>query len=136
MRVYTAIATSAGRDGRAVSSDGRLDVGLALQKELGGNGEGTNPEQLFAAGYAACFATSMKLVAGRRNLDVSDAAVTAEVGLSPNGEGGYRLDATLRVELPDGLPPEQARDLVEATHQVCPYSNATRGNMPVRLVIE
>ncbi len=136
MRVYTAIATSAGRDGRAVSSDGRLDVGLAPQKELGGNGEGTNPEQLFAAGYAACFATSMKLVAGRRNLDIADAAVTAEVGLSPNGEGGYRLDATLRVELPDDLPPEQARDLVEATHQVCPYSNATRGNMPVRLVIE
>ncbi|WP_431901410.1 organic hydroperoxide resistance protein [Nonomuraea sp. bgisy101] len=136
MRIYTAIATSAGRDGRAVSSDGKLDVQLALQKELGGNGDGTNPEQLFAAGYAACFATSLKLVAGQKNLDASDASVTAEVGLSPNGKGGYQLDATLHVELPAGLSPEEAHDLVETTHQVCPYSNATRGNMRVNLVID
>lgn len=136
MSIYTAIATSAGRDARAVSSDGRLDVKLALQKELGGDGEGTNPEQLFAAGYAACFASAMRLVAGQQGLDVSDAAVTAEVGLSPNGKGGFQLEATLRVELPDGIAPEAARELVEATHQVCPYSNATRGNIPVALVIE
>ncbi len=136
MRIYTATATAQGRDGRAVSSDGRLDVQLALQKELGGNGDGTNPEQLFAAGYAACFATSMKLVAGTQGLDVSDASVTAEVGLSPNGKGGYELDAVLRVQLPGDLTEEQARTLVDATHQVCPYSNATRGNMPVELLVE
>ncbi|MEU7859612.1 organic hydroperoxide resistance protein [Nonomuraea sp. NPDC049141] len=136
MRIYTATATSEGRDGRAVSSDGRLDVQLALQKELGGDGAGTNPEQLFAAGYAACFATSMKLVAGSQDLDVSDASVTAEVGLSPNGKGGYELDAVLRVKLPDTLTAEQARTLLDATHQVCPYSNATRGNMPVELLLD
>ena len=136
MSLYTAIATSAGRDGRAVTSDGRLDVKLDLQKELGGNGDGTNPEQLFAAGYAACFASAMKLVAAQQKLDVSDASVTAEVGLSPNGKGGFQLDATLRIELPDTIAPEAAQALVEATHQVCPYSNATRGNIPVNLIVE
>jgi len=134
--LYTAIATSAGRDGRAVTSDGKLDVKLDLQKELGGNGDGTNPEQLFAAGYAACFASAMKLVAAQQKLDVSDASVTAEIGLSPNGKGGFQLDATLRIELPDTIAPDAARDLVEATHQVCPYSNATRGNIPVNLITE
>ncbi|MGW3348160.1 organic hydroperoxide resistance protein [Nonomuraea rubra] len=134
--MYTAIATSSGRDARAVSSDGKLDVKLALQKELGGDGEGTNPEQLFAAGYAACFASALRLVAGSKQIDVSDAAVTAEIGLSPNGKGGFQLDATLRVELPNDIAPEVARELVEATHQVCPYSNATRGNVPVKLVVE
>jgi lipoyl-dependent peroxiredoxin len=133
---YTAIATATGRDGRAVTSDGKLDLKLAMPVELGGDGVGTNPEQLFAAGYAACFATSMKLVAPRKNLDVSDASVTAEVGLAANGAGGYELDVTLRVELPDHIAPEVARELVEATHQVCPYSNATRGNIPVNLLIE
>ncbi|HTJ37266.1 MAG TPA: organic hydroperoxide resistance protein [Dactylosporangium sp.] len=134
--IYTAIATASGRDGRAASSDGLLDVKLAMPVEMGGDGAGTNPEQLFAAGYAACFATSMKLVAPRQNLDVSDASVTAEVGLAPNGAGGYKLNVTLRVELPDHVAPQAARELVEATHQVCPYSNATRGNVPVDLVIE
>lgn len=133
--VYTAIATAAGREGRAVTSDGKLDLELSLPVEMGGDGVGTNPEQLFAAGYAACFATSMKLVAPRRNLDVSDASVTAEVGLARDGAGGYKLDVTLRVELPDQVAPEAARELVEATHQVCPYSNATRGNIAVNLVI-
>ncbi|OPG07785.1 organic hydroperoxide resistance protein [Microbispora sp. GKU 823] len=136
MRIYTATVTSTGRDGRATSSDGKLDVQLAMQKELGGNGDGTNPEQLFAAGYAACFATSLKLVAGRKNLDASDASVTAEVGLSPNGKGGYQLDAVLRVRPPAGLSSAEAHDLVETTHQVCPYSNATRGTMRVDLIVE
>ncbi|GAA2213361.1 organic hydroperoxide resistance protein [Nonomuraea monospora] len=136
MSIYTAIATSSGRDARAVSSDGRLDVKLAMQKELGGDGEGTNPEQLFAAGYAACFASALRLVAGGKQIDVADAAVTAEIGLSPNGKGGFQLDATLRIELPDDIAPDVAQELVEATHQVCPYSNATRGNIPVKLVIE
>jgi lipoyl-dependent peroxiredoxin len=134
--VYTAIATASGRDGRAVTSDGKLDLDLSLPVELGGDGKGTNPEQLFAAGYAACFATSMKLVAPRSGLDVSDASVTAEVGLAANGAGGYKLDVTLRVELPDHVSPEAARELVDATHHLCPYSNATRGNIPVNLVIE
>ncbi|KAB8193996.1 Ohr family peroxiredoxin [Nonomuraea phyllanthi] len=136
MSIYTAIATAAGRDGRAVSSDGVLDVDLALQKELGGSGAGTNPEQLFAAGYAACFAASLHLVAQREKVDAEDASVTAEISLSPNGKGGFQLGATLRVEMPDAIEPERARELVEAAHQVCPYSNATRGNIPVELVVE
>ncbi|MEU8797498.1 organic hydroperoxide resistance protein [Spirillospora sp. NPDC048819] len=135
MRQYTAIATSTGRDGRAFSSDGRLDVQLALQKELGGDGDGTNPEQLFAAGYAACFATSMQLVAQKKAIDVSGMSITAEVGLSPNGAGGFQLDVTLRAKLPDSLSAEAGRELINATHQVCPYSNATRGNIPVELTI-
>src|SRR5262245_6723429 len=134
--VYTAIATATGRDGRAVSADGKLDLDLSLPVEMGGDGVGTNPEQLFAAGYAACFATSMKLVAQRKGLDVSDVSVTAEVGLAPNGMGGFKLDVTLRVDMPDRVAADAARELVDATHQVCPYSNATRGNVPVRLVVE
>ncbi|MFI7275952.1 organic hydroperoxide resistance protein [Streptomyces sp. NPDC049879] len=134
MTLYTAAATATGRDGRAVSSDGKLDVGLALQRELGGTGDGTNPEQLFAAGYAACFASSLRLVAQRKRIDVPGMSVTAEVGLAPNGQGGFQLDVTLRTKLPDGLPPEVAHDLVETTHQVCPYSNATRDNIPVTLL--
>ena len=134
--IYTAVATTSGRDGRAVSSDGKLDVRLSMPVEMGGDGVGTNPEQLFAAGYAACFATSMTLVAPHQNLDVSDASVTAEVGLAPNGAGGYKLNVTLRVELPADVTPQAARELLAATHQVCPYSNATRGNIAVDLVIE
>jgi osmotically inducible protein OsmC len=134
MTLYTAVATATGRDGRAVSSDGRLDVGLALQKELGGTGDGTNPEQLFAAGFAACFATSMQLVARQRKLDVAGMSVTAEVGLVPNGQGGFRLEVSLRTKLPENMPRDAARALIEATHQVCPYSNATRGNIPVELL--
>jgi len=134
--LYTAIATASGRDGRAVTSDKKLDVTLALPKEMGGDGAGTNPEQLFAAGYAACFASALGLVAGKKKIDTADASVTAEVGIAPNGEGGFGLSVTLRVELPDGLAAETGRELVEAAHQVCPYSNATRGNIPVELVIE
>jgi osmotically inducible protein OsmC len=136
MSLYTAVATSAGRDTRATTSDGKLDVKLAMQKELGGDGEGTNPEQLFAAGYAACFATALQFVAGKKKIDAAGASVTAEVSLGPNGAGGFKLDATLRVKLPDTLSPETGRELVDATHQVCPYSNATRGNIPVNLIIE
>jgi osmotically inducible protein OsmC len=134
--LYTAIATASGRDGRAVTSDKKLDVTLARPVEMGGDGEGTNPEQLFAAGYAACFASALGLVAGKKKVDASDAAVTAEVGLNPNGSGGFGLSVTLRVELPDHVDADTGRELVEAAHQVCPYSNATRGNIPVELVIE
>ncbi|MDH2425885.1 organic hydroperoxide resistance protein [Sphaerisporangium sp. TRM90804] len=134
--LYTAIATASGRDGRAVSSDGLLDVTLTPPKTLGGNGEGTNPEQLFAAGYAACFASAVTLVARHRKLDVADAAVTAEVSLVAGEQGRFGLAVVLRVELPDELHGETGRALVEAAHQVCPYSNATRGNIPVELVVE
>ncbi|MCW2918907.1 MAG: Ohr subfamily peroxiredoxin [Actinomycetia bacterium] len=134
--LYTAIATASGRDSKAVSSDGKLEVTLARPKELGGNGAGTNPEQLFAAGYAACFASAMNLVAGQKKIDISDASVTAEVGLGPNGAGGFELSVVLRAELPDHISAEAGEALLEATHQVCPYSNATRGNIPVELVRE
>jgi lipoyl-dependent peroxiredoxin len=133
--IYTAIATSSGRDGRSVSSDGTLDLKLAFPVELGGDGNGTNPEQLFAAGYSACFASALKLVAAQQKVDVSEASVTAEVGLNKAG-AGFALSVVLRVELPDELHGEAGQRLIEATHQVCPYSNATRGNIPVQLVIE
>ncbi|TDB98013.1 organic hydroperoxide resistance protein [Actinomadura sp. 7K534] len=131
---YTAVATANGRDGKAVSSDGRLDLSLAVPREMGGSGEGTNPEQLFAAGYAACFASALGAVARGTRQDVRDVSVTAEVGIGGDVESGFGLTVVLRVELPDDL--ENGRELVERAHQVCPYSNATRGNVPVELVIE
>lgn len=131
---YTAVATANGRDGRAVTSDGRLDVTLAPPQEMGGSGAGTNPEQLFAAGYAACFASALGAVARSARQDVRDVSVTAEVGLNGDTEKGFSLSVVLRVELPDDL--DGGRELVERAHQVCPYSNATRGNIPVELVVE
>ncbi|MFJ2568579.1 organic hydroperoxide resistance protein [Streptomyces sp. NPDC087568] len=134
--LYTAVATAThGRDGRAVSSDGKLDLQLAVPVEMGGSGQGTNPEQLFAAGYAACFAGALGVVGRRAKVDVSDAAVTGEVGIGKQGEG-FALAVTLRIELPDGIDEATGRKLVEQAHQVCPYSNATRGNIPVELVVE
>jgi osmotically inducible protein OsmC len=134
--LYTAVATAThGRDGRAVTSDGKFDLGLSLPVEMGGDGKGTNPEQLFAAGYAACFGSALGLIGRQAKVDVSDAAVTAEVGIGKQGEG-FGLAVTLRVELPDTVDAETGRKLVEQAHQVCPYSNATRGNIPVELVIE
>ncbi|MGD1217384.1 MULTISPECIES: organic hydroperoxide resistance protein [Streptomyces] len=134
--LYTAVATAThGREGRAVSSDGKLDIQLAPPVELGGNGQGTNPEQLFAAGYAACFASALGLVGRAAKVDVSEAAVTGEVGIGKQGEG-FGLKVTLRVELPDTVDEATGRKLVEQAHQVCPYSNATRGNIEVNLVVE
>ncbi|MFI1293979.1 organic hydroperoxide resistance protein [Streptomyces sp. NPDC020792] len=134
--LYTAVATAThGRDGRAVSSDGKLDLQLAVPVEMGGNGQGTNPEQLFAAGYAACFASALGVVGRQAKVDVSDAAVTGEVGIGKEGEG-FALAVTLRIELPDSIDKATGRKLVEQAHQVCPYSNATRGNIPVDLVVE
>ncbi|MFJ3661268.1 organic hydroperoxide resistance protein [Streptomyces sp. NPDC090119] len=134
--LYTAVATAThGREGRAVSSDGRIDLPLAMPTEMGGDGQGTNPEQLFAAGYAACFGSALGLVGRQAKVDVSDAAVTAEVGIGKEGEG-FGLKVTLRVELPDTVDEETGRKLVETAHQVCPYSNATRGNVEVTLVVE
>ena len=134
--LYTAVATAThGRDGRAVSSDGKIDLKLAPPVELGGDGQGTNPEQLFAAGYAACFGSALGLVGRQAKVDVSDAAVTAEVGIGKQGEG-FGLKVTLRVELPETVDEATGRKLVEAAHHVCPYSNATRGNIDVDLVVE
>jgi lipoyl-dependent peroxiredoxin len=124
-----------GRDGRAVSSDGVLDVQLTRPRELGGpGGAGTNPEQLFAAGYSACFLAAMKFVAGRDKIATpADTSVESTVGIGaiPNGFG---IEAELRVSLP-GLPRREAEALVEKAHIVCPYSNATRGNIDVRLTV-
>ncbi|SDN66479.1 peroxiredoxin, Ohr subfamily [Allokutzneria albata] len=130
--LYTARATvDGGREGKSVSGDGRLDVALAPPAELGGSGNGTNPEQLFAAGFAACFHSALKLVARKEKLDVTGSTVAAEVGIGPLTEGvGYGLSAHLVVRVP-GLDRAVAERLVEAADQVCPYSNATRGNIPV-----
>lgn len=129
----TSATANSGRDGRAVSADGVLDVKLALPKELGGDGRAaTNPEQLFAAGYAACFLSAVKFVAGQQKVAISsEATVTAEVGIGqiPTGFG---LEATLKINLP-GVDAETAQALVEKAHIVCPYSNATRGNIQVSL---
>ncbi|MEV7869373.1 organic hydroperoxide resistance protein [Streptomyces sp. NPDC088124] len=133
--LYTAVATANGREGRAVSSDGRLDLPLAMPPALGGSGEGTNPEQLFAAGYAACFASALGLVGSKAKVDTSDVSVTAEVGIGKDG-AGFGLTVTLRVELPESLAGETGELLVKQAHEVCPYSKATRGNIPVELVVE
>jgi lipoyl-dependent peroxiredoxin len=135
--LYKTSATSTGgRDGRAISADNKLDVKLAAPRELGGTGaEGTNPEQLFAAGYSACFLSAMKFVAGQNKQALpADTTVTAQVGIGPNDQGGFALDVELRVALP-GFDATAAHALVEKAHQVCPYSNATRNNVAVRLVV-
>ncbi|MFL6113558.1 MAG: organic hydroperoxide resistance protein [Catenulispora sp.] len=134
--IYTAVATSIGRDGRSFTDDGVLDLTLARPASLGGDGQGTNPEQLFAAGYSACFASAMQLVAKRMGVDVSEASVTAEVTLNALDGGRYGLSVVLRAELPEELHNEKGQELLDATHQVCPYSNATRGNIEVEVVVE
>src|SRR4051812_29394788 len=124
-----------GREGRSASSDGNLDVQLVVPKELGGpGGAGTNPEQLFAAGYAGCFHSALKLVARGKKLDVEQSAITVRVGLGPLDGGAFGLTVDIEAELP-GLSKDEAQDLIEAAHQVCPYSNATRGNVEVTLTL-
>ncbi len=134
---YTTSATATGgRDGRATTKDGTLDVKLSTPKELGGGGgPGNNPEQLFAAGYSACFLGAMKFVASQGGPKVPpETTVTATVGIGPRSEGGFGIDVGLEISLP-GVPRAEAEALVEKAHQVCPYSNATRNNVPVRLTI-
>ena len=131
----TATATGEGRSGHVRSSDGVLDLDLAVPTELGGPGGALpNPEELFAAGYAACFHSALKTVARREKLTLTDTAVTVDVGIGPNGQGGYGLTATIAAQLP-GLDETAARDLLAAAHQVCPYSNATRGNIDVQITL-
>lgn len=134
--VYTAHATATGgRDGAAKSDDGRLDVKLSVPTEMGGaGGPGTNPEQMFAAGYAACFMGAVKLVAGQQKVSLpAGFAITGAVGIGPV-KGGFGLAVELKINLP-GMDRKQAHTLVEKAHQVCPYSNATRGNVDVRLTL-
>ncbi|MEU3604749.1 organic hydroperoxide resistance protein [Streptomyces sp. NPDC035033] len=135
--IYTAAATANGREGRAVSSDGLLDLPLAHPRALGGDGRGTNPEQLFAAGYAACFASAMGVIARQEKIDVSEVSVTAEVSIGKDAaDGGFGLAVVMRAEFPDHLQGEAGRTLLEKTHAFCPYSKATRGNITVDLVVE
>ncbi len=131
----TAIATG-GRDGRARTEDGSLDLKLSTPRELGGaGGEGNNPEQLFAAGYSACFLSALNAVAHRQKLQVpDDATVSATVGIGPRTEGGFGLAVDLVVRLP-GVDRAEAEQLVETAHQTCPYSNATRNNIEVSLTV-
>ncbi|GAA5180946.1 organic hydroperoxide resistance protein [Acinetobacter kookii] len=129
--VYTAKAkATGGRDGHATSSDGILDVQLAVPKEMGGMGGGTNPEQLFAAGYSACFLGAMKFVANRDKFNISkDAYIEGEVGIGPIPTG-FGIEVTLNIHL-EGMDQAEAQKLVDAAHIVCPYSNATRNNINV-----
>jgi osmotically inducible protein OsmC len=133
---YTAIAhaTGGGRDGHVRSEDDLLDLDTRPPKEMGGNGEGTNPEQLFAAGFAACFHSALKLVARGEKVDVSESAITARVGLGMQDSGAFNIAVELEAELPD-VERSVAEALVAKAHTVCPYSNATRGNVDVTLTI-
>jgi osmotically inducible protein OsmC len=134
--LYTAKSTATGgRDGRAVSSDKVLDVALATPRELGGaGGVGTNPEQLFAAGYSACFLSALKFVTGKQKVAIAaDSTITGTVGIGPIPTG-FGLKVQLEISVP-GLPRDQVLELVNAAHQVCPYSNATRGNIDVTLTV-
>lgn len=135
--LYTTKAkATGGRDGVAETLDGSFKVNLSTPKELGGaGGEGNNPEQLFAAGYSACFIGALKAVAGQAKKRIpAEATVTAEVGIGPRSEGGFGLTVALEVSLP-GLEKAEAEELVKAAHEVCPYSNATRNNIDVQLTV-
>lgn len=131
--LYTAHATATGgRDGRAKTSDGRIDVVLKPPKEMGGTGEGVNPEQLFAAGYSACFIGAIKFVAGQEKIAVpADTSIEGSVGIGPI-PAGFGLQVALKVSMP-GVDRAVAQSLIEKAHKVCPYSNATRGNIEVTL---
>ena len=130
----TKATATGGREGHARTEDGTLDVNLTIPKELGGNGAtGNNPEKLFAAGYSACFLSAMKFVATQGGPKVpDDTSVTGTVGIGPRSEGGFGLDVELDISLP-GLPRAEAQDLIEKADKICTYSNALRGNVPVRL---
>ncbi|MGJ7418234.1 organic hydroperoxide resistance protein [Streptomyces cinereoruber] len=132
--LYTTVATAEnGRDGRVATDDGRLDVVVNPPKAMGGSGEGTNPEQLFAAGYSACFQGALGVVARNENADVSGSTVTAEVGIGKNDDG-FGIIVKISATIPN-VDAETAKSLIEKAHQVCPYSKATRGNITVELAV-
>jgi Ohr subfamily peroxiredoxin len=135
--LYTAEATvKGGRRGHGVTSDGVVEVDFTSPKEMGGDGaRGTNPEQLFALGFAACWENAMLGIARRKGLDVGDAMVTARVGIGPIASGRYGLAVELLITLPSLPDPEQAKALIDETEQRCPYSNAVRGNVEVTLTL-
>jgi Ohr subfamily peroxiredoxin len=135
--VYTASATSTGdgRTGHVRSSDGVLDFDLAVPKEMGGSGGAlTNPEELFAAGYAACFHSALRGIARSEKITLEDTAITVDVGIGKREEGGFGLTVAIEAEIPS-VDQATAERLLEAAHQVCPYSNATRGNIDVKLTV-
>ena len=134
--LYTARAhVIGGRDGRGRTSDGELEVELRIPTEMGGAGGGTNPEELFAVGYAACFESALGAVARRRHVDAGEVTIDSAVSLLPTGAGGFKLAVTLDVTLPSVDDRETAVELVRGAHAVCPYSNATRGNIDVDLLL-
>jgi len=135
--LYTAQATvTGGRDeGHGATDDGALDVDLRIPSEMGGDGGGTNPEQLFALGYASCFESALKLVARRMKQDADDVSIDCKVMLMPTPDKGFKLGAELDVTLPSVSDDDQAEELVRKAHEVCPYSNATRGNIDVALSV-
>jgi len=134
--LYTAIAhaTGGGRNGHVLSEDNRIDMDVRTPKEMGGSGEGTNPEQLFAAGYSACFLNAVLGVGRRMKLDTTDAAVSASISIGKISEFAFGLSGELVIYLPN-VPVESRREVVDLAHQACPYSNATRGNMDVILTL-
>jgi osmotically inducible protein OsmC len=135
--LYTAHAhVTGGRDGHGRTDDGELEVNLRIPTEMGGSGGGTNPEELFAVGYAACFESAIGGVARRRRIDAGEVTIASDVSLLPTGDGGFRLAVMLDVQLPAIGDRETAVDLVRGAHQVCPYSNATRGNIDVELRLD
>lgn len=132
---YTAVATAEnGRDGRVASDDGKLDVVVNPPQEMGGSGAGTNPEQLFAAGYSACFQGALGVVARQEKADVSGSTVTAAVSIGKTEAGGFGLEVAITATIPN-VDSATAQALIERAHQVCPYSNATRGNIKVALSV-
>ena len=133
--IYTAeaLSTGDGRSGHVRTSDDTVSIDLAPPKEMGGSGNGSNPEQLFAAGYAACFHSALQMVAKSAKKDLGDSAVGARVSIGKEGEG-FGLAVELEVVIP-GMPHDEAQELADAAHQVCPYSNATRGNIPVEVTV-
>ncbi len=135
--LYTAVATAeGGRTGHVRSSDGILDLALTMPKALGGTGDpGTNPEQLFAAGYAACFESALRLVARKKKINLEKGGITAHVTIGATDAGGFQLAVELHAKFPGHEKP-QLTELLEAAHQVCPYSVATRGNVEVKLLVD
>nr|MDT0664557.1 organic hydroperoxide resistance protein [Micromonospora sp. DSM 115978] len=134
--IYAATSTAwGGRDGRVASSDNRLDLQLSIPKAVGGDdGPGTNPEQLFATGYAACFHSALKAVARGQKVDVTDSAVSVTVDLRSESDGGFGIGVRIEAQLP-GVELATAQQLLDAAHQLCPYSRATRGNIPSEVVL-
>jgi len=134
--LYTAeaLSTGAGRNGHVKTTSGIVDLDLAMPTSMGGSGNGSNPEELFAAGYAACFHSALQLVARNQKVAIEHSSVGSAVHLLPTDDGGFKLAVTLEVVIPE-LAADQAQALADAAHQVCPYSNATRGNIEVTITV-